>query len=52
MKKGNKKQVLKRIKKTLCILTVCDYLLLINLIMMMCSNGIMGKILDYIFVIY
>lgn len=52
MKKGNKKQVLKRIKKTLYILTVCDYLLFINLIMMMCSNGIMGKILDYIFVIY
>lgn len=52
MKKGNKKQVLKRIKKTLYILTVCDYLLLLNLINMVASSGLLEKILDYIFVIY
>lgn len=52
MKKGNKKQVLKRIKRTLAIVTICDYLLLLNLINMVVSSGLLEKILDFIFVIY
>lgn len=50
--KRKEKEIIKRIKKATILIGICDYMLLINLIMNMCKSGIMGKILDFIFVIY
>lgn len=51
-KTKNKRIILKRIKKTLVLLTIANYLAFINMLILFCRSGIAAKILDFIFVIY
>lgn len=51
-KTKNKSIILKRIKTTLAILTIANYLAFINLLLISIRSGIAKKIIDYILVIY
>lgn len=51
-KTKDKKIVLKRIKKTLALLTITDYLAFLNMLNLLITSGVGAKILDFIFVNY
>ena len=51
-KTNDKKIILKRIRRTLVLLTIANYFAILNLIIQLCNSGTINKILDYIFIIY
>lgn len=44
--------IFKRIKKTLVLLTIANYLAFLNMLYLLATSGVGAKILDYIFIIY
>ena len=51
-KTKNKNIILKRIQKTLILLTLANFLALCNMFILLFRSGVASKILDFIFVIY
>lgn len=51
-KTKNTNIILKRIKKTLVLLTIANYFAFLNLLNILVTSGVGAKILDYIFIIY
>ena len=51
-KTSDKKIVLKRIKKTLILLTIANYIAFLHMLYLLVTSGVGAKILDFILKIY